>query len=372
MGIIKGYNDTYYFRYIKPETGRYTNVSTGTKDFDEAARFVEDFKANPRNKILTKKNVKISDFKKEVLKFRKSILSTKSLYFYEEVLSCLERFIGNKLLRYVDTKDIELYRTERLNSLCTWKKVDNQNDNNVSRATVNLELRTLKAIFNIAISFGYINDNPVNKIKQMKIKERQRRNFKDGEIKLIIDYYGGVNNTLMLNIFYFALFTGCRINEILNIQWEDIDIKNRIIHIVNKDNFTTKNFENRNVSIHDDLLKVLNEMLKTFLNEGFDSTYYNQLYLFSNKNGKKYSSSYVSHNFKSCLRGLGLPEYLNFHCTRYTHIGLMYEKGITPEQIQKEIGHKSLQTTYHYIGGIRPDICKAVNTMQVPFSFNQV
>lgn len=371
MGIIKGYNGTFYFRYIKPETGRYTNVSTGTKELEEAERFVEDFKANPRNKILTKKNVKISDFKKEVLKFRKSILSSKSMYFYEEVLSYLEKIIGNKLLRYVDTKDIELYRTERLNSLCTWKKVNKQNDNMVSKATVNLELRTLKAIFNIAMTFGYINDNPVCKVKQMKTKERQRRNFKDEEIRLIVDYYGGVNNTLMLNIFYFALFTGCRINEILNIQWDDIDLENRILHIVNKETFTTKNFENRNVSIHDELLKLLKEMQKSFVNEGFDCSYYNQRYLFSKTNGEKYSSNYISHKFKRCLRELGLPEYLNFHCTRYTHIGLMHEKGISPEQIQKEIGHKSLQTTYHYIGGIRPDICKAVNTMQVPFSFNQ-
>lgn len=362
MGLIKGYKGFYYYRYVKPDTGRFTNISTGTMNIDEAMRFVEDFKANPQNRILTKNNVTIQDLKKEILIFRQPALSSTSLYLYEKVLENLEKIIGNKFVKFIDVKDIEIYRAKRLNSEKHWKKF-NQNDNKVSRATVNTELTYLRAIFNIAKNFGYIYENPANKVTKLKVKAKQRKNLTKEEVKKIIDYFTGTKDSLMLEIFRFAIYTGCRINEIVHVQWEDIDLENNIINIVNKGNFTTKNFENRKFHIHIDLLRIIKEKEKSFLIEGYDKSLYNPKYFFSKDNGERYCKSFISHKFKNALRNLGLPEYLHFHSCRFTCIGFMNDEGCKPAQIQKAIGHKSLETTLYYINSIDTDTFNTINSI---------
>lgn len=363
MGLVKGYKGILYFRYIKPETGNYTNISTGTCDRNEAERFVEDFKADPRNKILSRKNVTIKDFNNELQKLKQSVLSPESLYFYKTSLNYLEKFIGNKFIRFIDRKDIELYMAERLKTHVN-KKSRKFDVKFVSKSTVNLEIRTLKAIFYIAKNYGYVFLNPVVGIKQLKTSQRDR-NIKNHEIQKLREHFLTNKDILMYNIFNFNLYSGCRISEILNIQWNDIEMETGIIQIVNKDNFKTKNFENRKFNINPELNKLLMTLEKNYLEQGLDKASYGARYLFCKENGSRYNKDYISRRFKKAVRTLGLPDTIYFHCTRFTTIRLMHEKGISTSQIQKAIGHKSIQTTEYYINAVTPDIKEAINSINI-------
>lgn len=363
MGLVKGYKGILYFRYIKPETGNYTNISTGTCDRNEAERFVEDFKSDPRNKILSRKNVTIRDFNNELQKLKQFVLSPESLYFYKTSLNYLEKFVGNKYIRYVDKKDILAYISERLKTPLN-RKSRKSEANHVSRATVNVEIRTLKAVFNIAKDFGYVFLNPVVGIKLLKIAQLDR-NIKKHEIQKLREHFQTNKDALMLNIFNFNLYSGCRINEILNIQWNDIDLENSIIQIVNKGDFKTKNFENRKFNINPELNKLLLTLEMIYLEQGLDKASYGARYLFCKENGDRYNKDYISRRFKKAVRSSGLPENIYFHCIRFTMIGLMHEKGISTSQIQKAVGHKSLQTTEYYINAVTPDVKDAINSINI-------
>ena len=65
----------------------------------------------------------------------------------------------------------------------------------------------------------------------------------------------------MNNIIKFALLTGCRLNEILNVQWKYINFQDRIINIFNKEDFKTKTGNQRQIPVSDELFKLLNEIL---------------------------------------------------------------------------------------------------------------
>lgn len=52
-------------------------------------------------------------------------------------------------------------------------------------------------------------------------------------------------------IFMFVFYTGMRTEEILNLQWNNIDFHIRSIHLENSEYFTTTNKKDRIVPMHE-------------------------------------------------------------------------------------------------------------------------
>ena len=92
---------------------------------------------------------------------------------------------------------------------------------------VNLEIATLRHFYNYCIKSGYIEKNPAAGIK--KLNELSRlKTLSDGDIQKLI---AGTTNKLTRNLISFLIYTGCRKGEILNLKWDDVDMKNGIIAI---------------------------------------------------------------------------------------------------------------------------------------------
>jgi len=106
-------------------------------------------------------------------------------------------------------------------------------------------------MFNKAMEWGKIHDNPVRKVKYFPGNKRRLRYLTKEEIKAL---YNACTERLK-PIVILALNTGMRKGEILNLKWEDIDFHQKIIYILN-----TKNNEKREIPMNqvvfDTLLKV--------------------------------------------------------------------------------------------------------------------
>lgn len=67
-------------------------------------------------------------------------------------------------------------------------------------------------------------------------------------------------------IFAFAVLTGCRAGELWAIQWKNIDLKNKLLKVVQsysqktREIIPTKNREIRNVPINADLMRIIKEL----------------------------------------------------------------------------------------------------------------
>ncbi|MGA2667950.1 MAG: phage integrase SAM-like domain-containing protein, partial [Ignavibacteria bacterium] len=156
MFLFKRKNGYYYIGML--ENGKRVNVSTKKKSKSEANESFRTFKHKKKSR-----NIFLSDFKTEVLKYADSNLSKSSQWHYANCLKHLELNIGNKPLNMFSTRDFESYKQLRLNS--------------VNPVSVNIEFRTLKAIFNLALKWNYIESNPLVNIKQLQIPERKKPFF---------------------------------------------------------------------------------------------------------------------------------------------------------------------------------------------------
>jgi integrase len=114
-------------------------------------------------------------------------------------------------------------------------------------------LNLIKSAFNVARRNGlFEGDNPASKIKYPSTKNTNRLRYpeKDEADKLLAKLQG--SSRTIYEMAYLSLYTGMRADEIFKLRWQDIDLTNGIIHIVE-----TKNSDARTAFITRGIRKVL-------------------------------------------------------------------------------------------------------------------
>lgn len=335
-----------FYVYYRNEKGKRKAISTRTSFKNEALAFLIAFanKINEINatipsskplKMFSELEHKISEY--VLINYRKGTVK-----IYKNVLKNFVKIFGDKPLNQITNKEIEYYKSFRLKE--------------VSPTTCNINLTTLKSIFNIGIKFGWCVHNPVKGIKKISIPQKERLSLNDKEIEKLLKEVK--TDTVMKNIILFGLYTGCRLNEILNFQWKDIDLKEKVIHIRNKEDFKTKTGKTRLIPFGGKLYTVISKMMQVDKNViKFHSP---DAYLFSKPDNRKYSDSYTTHRFKHYIRKAGLPEKYHFHCLRHTFITNCIKNGINVNYVQALAGHSELNTTLGYTHIGIDDLKKAI------------
>src|SRR5690606_9444328 len=117
-----------------------------------------------------------------------------------------------------------------------------------SKFCASLYYRTLKAAFNKALVWNYLEANPFNKIKTPKLPKSLPLFISESEL---IEILNNTNSQLMIDIFTMAFYTGARLGELLNMKWNWIDFTQNIITIKNSNQFISKNKRERIIPIQD-------------------------------------------------------------------------------------------------------------------------
>lgn len=334
MYISKGYKGEHCVYLTHPQTGRKTKLS-----FSTVEKVLTSYLAGKPAEI--ESSFKLDSFKTEILQYAKMNLSSSSLAIYSRCLNNLIEVFGNLPLKHITNKDIETYKDKRALE--------------VRKTSVNVEIRTLKAIFNIAVKWEYINNNPLKGIKQFSIPEAEPSVFSTSDISLIISL---LPNQTLKNIVLFASLTGCRLNEILNVQIKNINLAELHLTIENKADFKTKSRKNRRIPISKKLAELLEGIFKQ---DGNIFTLFNpDSYLFA-RDGKRFTIDYISKQFKKALRAGNFPDRFHFHCLRHTFITNLIRSGVNINHVKEIAGHSDIKTTMSYIHLVTEDLREAVN-----------
>jgi integrase len=265
----------------------------------------------------------------------------------------LLRFFSKKLLTGITPDDISNFKLKRKEELITKKKKTNKDiiENEVSFATVNRELALIKRVFNwYAAQKRLTILNPVKGIELFKERSRDRVMTEEEE-KLFFTI--GDPPSCLRNIVFFALVTGARRGEILNLKKSDTVLGDFGGSIMFRD---TKNGENRKVV----LTKELTDFLKQVINISCFSEH-----VFCHKNGQPVKSFIGS--FKAVCKRAGIKD-LRFHDLRHTFCTRMANAGVNPFIIMQIVGHKDTSTAKRYTNPTDEHLLAAMGKMSHQFS----
>ena len=331
MGIFKrklpSGNYMYYLAY-RDKNGKRRHVSLGTSNRKEALKIAKQIEEELKQASLPN-TITASLFETEYFTWLKDTHTPKTYETYKLAWDKFTAHVGKeKRLDRITTRDIDL-----------WVQKEKEKGN--SPNTINKDLRALKAIFNKAREWGHIQQNPFSKYKLLPAPDAKLRYLSEQEIKKLLSVIDDEKFKLFVA---FALYSGCRRNEILALTWDCVDWQGETIRAYN---YKTK--KPKMIPLTPALKTVLVNMQK-----------YTQVgYIFP-----RWSPDWISHKFKKYARKAGLPD-VRFHDLRHTYATYLVLKGVPINVVKDLVGHTNIATTMIYLHAAEDIKKEAASKMDV-------
>lgn len=326
----------YYYIFYKAENGKPNKASTHTKNKREALIFLSKFQETLEQK--KNKNYRGGQLLTEVIRdYLRNVCTyytNKTYLDYKTTFKYFQSYLKREIcLNDIDTNLIQEYLSNRKNitSIYAYRK----------------DYINLKAFFNYAISKDYIKENPLKKIKSIRIPQKFPKYFTDQEIKSFIEV---IDDKDFMDIILFALHTGIRQGEIINLKWKQIDFEMNNLIVTSTENFVTKNKRARIIPLNKEALRIIE-------NRNRDTEF-----VFTYKN-EKIKADYLQMRFKKWIITSAVNSKLSFHSLRHTFASNLVSKGISIYHVSKLLGHSSVETTQIYANLNNKDLQEAVNIL---------
>lgn len=208
----------------------------------------------------------------------------------------------------------------------------------ISVNTINNYVRNIKVFFNWMSDEDEISKNPVEKVKLLKGSERLKPLLTNQEINQILSSFDKTKFNEYRNyiITLLILDTGCRINECLNIEVDDIDLKNKVIVLK-----YTKNKKERLVFFSHKMKQELKRWLQ------YKDRYLTHDLLFPTNRGTKMLIT----TFEHALSKIGNRHSIELfpHRLRACFAQYYLLNGGDLATLQRILGHSSLEVTKVYL-----------------------
>ena len=200
----------------------------------------------------------------------------------------------------ISVEMIETYKSERSKS--------------ISPSTVNKELIALRHLFNKAILWGYLDNNPTNEVSKLRVKQKKFRFLTKEEIHKVIQ----VCSEDYRPIFLTAIHAGLRKSELFRLEWEDIEFQRQCIVVNNKEEAHTKNYRIREIPMTSQLMTVLRKLR--------DETSEKQGYIFLKSDGTRHMGG-VRKTLNKIIKQSNVEQF-TLHDLRHTFASHLVMKGL--------------------------------------------
>lgn len=219
--------------------------------------------------------------------------------------------------------------------------------------------RTLRAMWNKAKQWNYVQSNP---FEQVKLKKRQIQKpvfVTEQQLEEIVKH---IDSKIVKDAVITAFYSGCRLGEIVNLTWQDVKFKDDLMLIGNKE-FETKGRKQRPVPLHQRVKTILTKRFPKIVKLDTSTPLRVKGYVFCKSNGYPFTGDYFSRRFKRACRQAGVEEEVHFHCLRHGAATKMIMSGAPLPSVQKILGHANIQTTMVYTHPNIEDLREAVNKL---------
>jgi len=334
-----------YLQLIYFIDGKRKRVSTHTSNRAEAEKFLKSFVPLPKEKKVAQEEPKektitimLNSF---IAEYKTYVSNTYSEKYLKKAVkpsfAALQKYIPDMPLQIISTRIIDQFISSAAAS---------------SKHSASLYYRTLKAAFNKAVVWNYIEFNPFNKIKTPKVPKSFPVFISESEL---IEILNNTEMQLLKDIFTTAFYTGMRLGELLNMKWSWIDFTQNIITIKNSSEFNSKNKRERIIPIHQKVQNILQTHFQ--LGRLPDSI------AFYRYEGIKLNEDFVSKQFKKAVREANLNDKIHFHTLRHSFASALVQRGISLYAVKELLGHGNIKTTQIYAHLQSRNLVDAVNVL---------
>ncbi len=286
------------------------------------------------------------------------------LQVYEPWAQTHHRNRGKATVYILKANFFSLFGKKKLNEITSWnieKWRSKKLKEGAKPTTVNRNFNPLKAALNKAVDWGFIDENPLTKVKQLKIdkmplvryltddEEMRLRNALDlreekmrAERLSANEWRADRGHNLMPELNGFADYlkpmillsinTGLRRGEIFNLKWQDINFDKAMLTVIGQ---SAKSGQTRHVPLNDEVLSILK------LWQEVDNS--NEL-VFHNK-GERFDN--VNNSWKKVLKDANITNF-RWHDMRHHFASRLVMAGVDLNTVRELLGHSDTKMTLRY------------------------
>ena len=276
--------------------------------------FAETYAADIKNRI-----------KKNTWHTKEHIIRTKIIPYF-----------GKRKINEIQPRDVIAWQNEMIKSC-------DKNGKKYSPVYLKTLHNQLSAIFNHAVKFYGLKENPAAKVGNMgKSKNREMLFWTQEEYQKFA--FAVMNKPISYYAFEMLYWCGIREGELLALTAGDFDFEHRTVTI----NKSYQRIDGRDV-ITDPKTTKSNRVVKMpdFLAEEI-KTYLSKIYgLQKNDRVFNISKNYLHREMTRGADEAGIKR-IRIHDLRHSHISLLIEMGCSAVAIADRVGHESINITYNY------------------------
>ena len=214
IGHLRKQGRWYHFRWTCPETGQRKTEALKTKNqrvaMEKAVTLSGDIESGETRDRLTRRKNRARSFA-EVSKEYAENMATRweptTVKANRSVRTVLDKEFGALSIGEIATRDIDAYLQRR------------REKDQISASTANKLLAYLSGMFKKAITWGYLNGNPMAGIKSLKIAQSLPDALTDDQLERLLSELKGLPYDVVLT----AAETGLRTSEMRRLVWADVD-----------------------------------------------------------------------------------------------------------------------------------------------------
>ena len=348
MGLYKRHDsDVFWMSFVAD--GKQYRQSTETNQEKIANNILEDVKRQiHEGKFFDIEQARKRTFD-EMMKeyFSKIFDKASTLERKHDALPHLKDFFSGKTLDKITSDAVDNYKLKRL------KK-------GAADSTILNEVRLLSHAFN---TVKWSRSNPVTDAKRIRLEAEQvDRWLTDAEeLKLLPKTKGKLNGELA-DIVILDLNTGLSQEEILKLQWTQIDLFRKTL-TTSREKTRRRRSKKRATNGSDSsnkrtipLNQTACDLLKKRAGDGMSG------YVFCNRNGDMIKADKLKKAFRKAVKESGI-DHFRFHDLRHTFATRLVQAGIDLYQVSKLLGHKDISTTQRYAHHYSESLRDGVRTL---------
>lgn len=239
----------------------------------------------------------------------------------ENISRVLIRHMGPQRVMDLTVKDVDQFRAKRFRETTRSKKAP-------APATVDREVELLKRILNYAAECGDIPHNPVGKAKLLR-KPNVRRSVVNEQdfVSLLAAVDVRIRPVLIV-----AYETGMRKEEVLDLHWNQVDLRDGVIRLAPQD---TKTEAPRYIVMTDRIKEVIRSLPRAVSGWVFVNP----------KTGKRWQE--IRSMFREACKNAGLKG-VWFHDLRRSFVTNARKRGIPESVVMQMSGHKTREVFARY------------------------
>ena len=322
------------YRYTDWQGNRKKSTKRGFNTKREAEEWVRNFLMSQQADF----NMYFEDFLKlyyedMAARIRENTMNTKKYIIDLKILP----YFGKKSINSITPADIRKWQNELMS----------QGYSQTYLRTINNQLT---AIFNYAVKYYDLKNNPCRKAGSMGKNQADEMNFWTKEE--FSDFADSIMDKQDSYTAFTTLFwTGMRIGELLALTPSDINFEEKTIsisksyqRIKRKDVITPPKTpkSNRIITVPDFLLTDI----KDYMNSIYGLKDTDRLF--------PLTKSFIEHEMQRGIKNSGVKR-IRVHDIRHSHCALLFEMGIAPLEVADRLGHERVETTLNIYAHIYPN-----------------